>query len=69
MKMPDSVEVIMKIDMVLQANNEICAHAIKVADLVRCKDCVHANNAWYECDLLHHWISGDDYCSRGERKS
>lgn len=35
------IEVIMRIDFAASSGTEICAHAEKVQELVRCKECKH----------------------------
>lgn len=67
------MEVIMRID--FSANNgvEVVAHAEKVQELVRCKDCVHHKDApqttdvW--CDRLDGLLPKDWFCADGERKT
>lgn len=36
-------------------------------EIVRCRDCKHADG-YYHCDRVTHWNTGDDYCSRGEKR-
>ena len=42
-----------------------------VADIVRCKDCIHMN-AFSDCTnpyaIYYKQVADDDFCSRGERK-
>ncbi len=58
------IEVIMRIDFAASDGKQIVAHAEKVQELIRCRDCKHKIN----CDRVTWWNSLDDYCSRGERK-
>jgi len=64
------IEVIMRIDFAASNGTEIMAHAEKVSELVRCKDCKYnsSKGEWIHCDRLAWWNSPDDYCSKGERK-
>lgn len=69
-------EVIMKIDFSGSNGLEIVAHAEKVAELVRCKDCKYWDGEkrgqfWYfeQCSLHQHIASCDDFCSFAERRT
>lgn len=75
------MEVIMRIDFAGTDGKQICAHAEKVQELVRCKDC-----RWYEiyqlkkdgtddrrynpsyCTLLRHNFTPDWFCADGEKR-
>ena len=74
-------EVIMRIDFAASDKKQLCAHAEKVQELVRCKDC-----KWYEiyqlkkdgtddrrykpsyCVNLAFHASPDWFCADGERR-
>ena len=43
------------------------APTIDAEPVVRCKDCKFADK-FHQCDQVKFWASGDDFCSRGERK-
>ena len=67
------MEVIMKIDFVASNGLEVVAHAERVSELVRCKDCKHYNP--YENDgadgvcKLHTWlVTDEDFCSDAKSK-
>ena len=38
-----------------------------VVEVVRCKDCKHADK-YHHCDKVSWWNNEDDFCSRGERR-
>ena len=67
-------EVIMRIDFAGSNGLEIVAHAEKVAELVRCRDCTYYKKGSdgvsycykHDDDIL--W-QDDDFCSRGERRT
>lgn len=40
---------------------------VDAEEVVHCKDCKHAD-IFHQCDRVEFWTSGDDYCSRGERR-
>ena len=67
---PKPFEVIMRIDFSENNGVEVVAHAEKVQELVRCKDCVHRHHT--TCPFLianaYKASSDDDFCSRGERR-
>jgi hypothetical protein len=74
-------EVIMRIDFAASDKEQVCAHAEKVQELVRCKDC-----RWYEiyqlkqdgtddrryspsyCTLFRHNFKPDWFCADGEKR-
>ena len=61
-------EVIMRLSpYAAQNKNEICFHTEKVTELVRCKDCKHAD-IFHQSERVEFWKRGDDFCSRGERR-
>jgi len=65
------IEVIMRIDFSASNGTEIVAHACKVSELVRCKDCKYnsSKGEWVNCNrVVTWWHCPDDYCSRAERK-
>jgi len=64
------IEVIMRIDFSASNGTEIMAHAEKVSELVRCKDCKYnpSKGEWIHCNRVGLWNCPDDYCSRAERK-
>lgn len=62
-------EVIMRIDYVPSKGPEVVAHAEKVQELVRCKECKHYN-AGFECLVEGYGIERDPdwFCADGERE-
>ena len=72
------IEVIMRIDFASSNGTEIVAHACKVSELVRCRDCRYAKRykeAYlediYDCMCpagLNRQVVSSDYCSEGKRK-
>ena len=68
------MEVIMRIDFVSSDREQICAHAEKVQELIRCKDCIHhhyENGKIPYCDNIDYGYGweDDDYCSQAERRT
>lgn len=69
------MEVIMRIDFVASNGKQICAHAEKVQELIRCKDCKFYTAMNREtksgiCSLIMHQNFGDDwYCAGAERRT
>lgn len=72
------VEVIMRIDFVASDGEQICAHAEKVQELIRCKDCkwygrVDKRRFYRGMDCLQKRIEtivpDRDFCSRAERRT
>ena len=65
-------EVIMKIDFAGSNGLEIVAHAEKVAELVRCKDCKYHEDeepGMVYCPIqVSGWVSEDFFCADGERR-
>lgn len=69
-------EVIMRIDFAASDKKQICAHAEKVQELVRCKDCIHAKEMTQygcsecvrHCEKLKIVTSPDWFCAEGRRK-
>lgn len=68
-------EVIMKIDFGANDGVIAVAHAEKVAELVRCKDCKHCfvdgtNVRYNVCELNHNKVQSNNwFCADGERKT
>ena len=68
-------EVIMKIDFGANDGVTVVAHAKKVSELVRCRDCKHRyvdgeNVRFNVCELNHNKVQSDDwYCADAERRS
>ena len=66
------MEVIMRIDFVASDGEQICAHAEKVQELIRCRDCKYYNDEEHLCnDLMgfgRYWEEGD-YCSFAKRRT
>lgn len=73
------IEVIMKIDFASSNGIEVVAHAERVQELVRCKDCIHGIPESYDtvtmkfsderyCYRHHMGHFGDYYCADGKRK-
>lgn len=62
-------EVIMRIDYAASKGPEVVAHAEKVQDLVRCKDCKFYEKG-HGCDLLDVFMLNMDdwFCADGERR-
>lgn len=63
------MEVIMKIDFSASNGLEIVAHAEKVSELVRCRECIHDNLNDPICPIP--WVKRmlDSFCSFGERRT
>lgn len=64
-------EVVMRIDFASSNKIEVVAHAERVSELVRCRDCKYRDG-----DYCHHNKYGyaiftydNDFCSRGERRN
>ena len=65
------MEVIMRIDFVASDGEQICAHAKKVQELIRCKDCKY-NATSKKCLNPNSFFlvpADDDYCSHAERRT
>ena len=66
------IEVIMRIDFSASNGTEIVAHAEKVSELIRCKDCKHCvyeePGMAYCNNIIGSWTSDDFFCKDGERK-
>lgn len=75
-------EVIMKIDFVGSNGLEIVAHAEKVAELVRCRDCKHrfesmtikakdgnAVQFGHYCKATGQIVNDNDFCAWAERRT
>lgn len=71
------IEVIMRIDFSASNGTEILAHAEKVSELVRCKDCRYNDDG--NCDVICETLAGDligvtlrcsddFYCAYGRRR-
>lgn len=73
------MEVIMRIDFVASDREQICAHAEKVQELIRCKDCEWFRKEYgWNCieytvcgvSPTHHPIRREeDFCSMAERRT
>lgn len=70
-------EVIMRIDFAASDKKQICAHAEKVQELVRCKDCYWWDRSWQlietkpelrNCKKLRTITKEDWFCAEGRRK-
>ena len=66
MAKPKQMEVIMRIDFAASNGIEVIAHAEKVQELVRCKDCKHRNGS--ACDYSAVWLRENGFCQWGERR-
>lgn len=66
-------EVIMKIDFGANDGVTAVAHAEKVVELVRCKDCTHREmdkpGMVYCKNVVGGWVSDDFFCAYGGRKT
>lgn len=68
------IEVIMRIDFAATTGTEIVAHAEKISELVRCKDCKYYNHRHHYCDGIGYWFGLEDewsdngFCYKGERR-
>lgn len=76
-----SFEVIMRINFVASDGEQICAHAERVQELIRCRECKHyrthiscVGGEYDGCDV---WLDNgneievkpDDFCSYAERRT
>lgn len=65
------MEVIMRIDFVASDGEQMCAHAEKVQELIRCRECKHRYPSY--CDVWSKYgtiqTSPDGYCHMAERRS
>ena len=63
----------MKIDFASSNGIKVVAHAERVQELVRCKDCKHwCNHKRLEipwCRAMHIDRNAEDFCSDGERRN
>lgn len=77
------IEVVMRIDFASSNGIEVIAHAERVCELVRCKDCKHWGSTISQADreqcalkgvdlVCNYWESdglySEDFCSYAERK-
>lgn len=64
------IEVIMRIDFASSSGTEIVAHAEKVSNIVRCRDCEYytAEDKWCRRLGLCGAFNEDGFCSYGERR-
>lgn len=65
------IEVIMRINFAGTDGKQICAHAEKVQELVRCQDCKYSRPYRldkYTCEKDHCTTPADWFCADGERK-
>ncbi len=64
------IEVIMRIDFAASNGTEIVAHAEKVQELVRCKDCKYRRSDDFCAGRGYpeQLVPDDGYCDKGKRK-
>ena len=66
------MEVIMRIDFVASDKVQVCAHAERVQELIRCGECKYYNGEEHLCnDLMgfgRYWEESD-FCSYAERRN
>lgn len=67
------MEVIMRIDFAASDKTQVCAHAEKIQELVRCQDCKYSRPYWldkYTCEKEHdcgdYTVPFDWFCADGE---
>ena len=59
-------ELIMRVDFAMTDGKEVIAHAEKVKELIRCRNCRYfTDNEW--CDLMETFAGSEDFCSWSER--
>lgn len=71
------MEVIMRIDFVASDGEQICAHAEKVQELIRCKDCkwcvehydTRGNVPYWRCKNWDGGTEADGFCHEAERRT
>ena len=51
----------------LEDEHEYVGKKLDLVEVVRCKDCKYAD-VFHHCDRVKFWTSGNDFCSRGERR-
>lgn len=64
------IEVIMRVDFAASDGNQIVAHAERVQELVRCKNCKYRDEGGF-ClgrGYPEQLVPDDGYCDKGDRK-
>lgn len=69
-----TMKVIIQIDFVTSDGEQVCAHAKKVQELIRCGECKHWNPNTQLCATfsrmgLAHRMPPNGFCSNAERRS